>query len=335
MEYKKLRIGRNMTVGEWLERTIYDLKFPTRMKPSSTWQCYQCLFNKLKAEGNIFDLPVCKVNDRTFRQLIRHIQNKSNFMGTMKVFTALINRARKQRLTKYVADFPYANYQPKRKQSNTARIVALGGNVRSLSTSQWNAFLNLDLDRIRIANGPHMAYWKEVYRDFCILLYEMKSRPIDILTLHRDNIVFHEETGRWLCTYVPAKKKNRGKEAIQFLSPKAVEIIERYRRKSVNGYVLPFAINDRRWNLDNPFQYHLHHKLATNQLSLINRFLHLVGDKLEIPFPFTLYSIRRTAITHALMENRIPIHILAEIAGTSVRMIERHYTNFLHTLAAY
>ena len=67
----------------------------------------------------------------------------------------------------------------------------------------------------------------------------------------------------------------------------------------------------------------------------INRFLHKVGDKLGLPFQLTTYAFRRTAITKALIDNEMPITMIAKIAGTSVGMIEHHYVNYLDALAAY
>lgn len=337
MEMKKWRMSRKMTVGQWLQRVICDLRNPSRLKPTSNYQVYQSLYNKLLREGSILSMPVKNVNDRTFRRLIKWMGSKPNYEGTLKTFTALINRAHRARLTRYRADFPYRDFAPKtsRRLSGASAILSSGGTVNSLSLSQWHEFLSMQLEDVPIKDGPKMHYWKEVYRDFCILLYELKSRPIDVLQLHSSSLAFHSDINRTLCSYVPAKKANRNDPAIQFLSPAACELVERYKGKSKGGYIFPFPINQRRWNLESPAQFNEHYRLARNQLAKINRFLHLVGKKLELPFPFTLYVIRRSAITHAIIENRIPLTVLAKMAGTSVRMIEKHYTNYLHTIAEY
>ena len=47
----------------------------------------------------------------------------------------------------------------------------------------------------------------------------------------------------------------------------------------------------------------------------------------------TLYSLRHTYATFALM-NRIDIHVLAIQMGTSIGMIEKHYSHFIPSLAA-
>jgi hypothetical protein len=48
----------------------------------------------------------------------------------------------------------------------------------------------------------------------------------------------------------------------------------------------------------------------------------------------TLYSLRHTYATLALMSGDMDIHTLAKQMGTSVGMIERHYSKMTATLAA-
>lgn len=327
-EYRRIRLSRGMTVGAFLERTIYDLRNPKSLYPTSNWQCYVSLLHKLQAEGSIINTPVSHVSDKTFRQLIKWMKRRPNYNGTLKVFTALLNRARRARLTKYKADFPYRDYAPRASGiQSAAAMLAGGGSIHSLSVEQWSAFVEFELSGI--AGNP---YRKELYRDFCILLYELRSRPMDVLNLRYENIAFDASADRFLCSYVPAKKVNQGNVAVQYLSREATKIIDKYRRKSNHGYVFPFPMNNRKWNLSNPAQFEIHYKAARNQLACINRFLHNVGGSLGLPFTFTLYAVRRSALTHAVMEGRIPLPILAQMAGTSVRMLERHYINYLHIL---
>lgn len=47
----------------------------------------------------------------------------------------------------------------------------------------------------------------------------------------------------------------------------------------------------------------------------------------------TLYSLRHTYATYSLL-NKIPIHLLAKQMGTSVAMLERHYSHVIPSLAA-
>lgn len=340
-----------ITLGKWLDEIIEEIKNPTRLKPSASYQGYLTLLHKLEAEGKLINQPVSSLGDDSFVQLIKWLGKQKgkngkgvNFIGTMKMFAAALSRARKARLTNYRPDFPYMDYAPVHKVTDKAKdFLTNGGAIQSLTDEQYEQFVSMDLSEIKLARGVKMEYYKELYRDFCMLLYEMKSRPIDILRLHWDNIAYDEATGRFTCTYIPAKKKNYGASSkhtskalvIQYLSPKAVEIILKYQGKSKGGYVFPFALNQTRWNLNDPQQFHYHYYKGNHICGQINRFLHKVGQHLKVPFQLTLYAFRRTAITQAIIENKMPITMIAKVAGTSVEMIEAHYANYLHALAAY
>ena len=350
-ENKVASFKSEITLGKWLDEIIEEIKNPTRLKPSASYQGYLTLLHKLEAEGKLINQPVSSLGDDSFVQLIKWLGKQKgkngkgvNFIGTMKMFAAALSRARKARLTTYRPDFPYMDYAPVHKVTDKAKdFLTNGGAIQSLTDEQYEQFVSMDLSEIKLARGAKMEYYKELYRDFCMLLYEMKSRPIDILRLHWDNIAYDEATGRFTCTYIPAKKKNYGASSkhtskalvIQYLSPKAVEIVLKYQGKSKGGYVFPFALNQTRWNLNDPQQFHYHYYKGNHICGQINRFLHKVGQHLKVPFQLTLYAFRRTAITQAIIENKMPITMIAKVAGTSVEMIEAHYANYLHALAAY
>lgn len=351
VENKPTLPGDSITLKDWLEEIIEGIKNPKRLKPSASYQGYLTLLHKLEAEGKLINQPLSAIGDDSFVQLIKWLNKQkcqngkgTNFIGTMKIFAATLNRARKARLITYRPDFPYMDYAPVHKVTDKARdFLSNGGAIQSLTPEQYEQFVEMDLDVIKMARGPQMAYYKELYRDFCILLYEMKSRPIDILRLHWENIAYDESAKRFTCTYIPAKKKNYGASSkhtskalvIQYLTPKAVEIILKYQGKSKGGYVFPFALNQTKWNLSDPTQFHYHYYKGNHICGQINRFLHKVGNVLGVPFQLTMYAFRRTAITQAIIDNKMPLPMIAKTAGTSVEMIEAHYANYLHALAAY
>lgn len=340
----------SMTLGQWIQKIISDLMNPTRLKPSGSYQGYVMLYNKLEREGNLINMSLSDIDDNSFIQLIKWINRQkptyrsqgNNFYGVMKMFRATISRAKKARIITYSPDFPFMDYAPIKKQlsENAKDILEDGGVVKSLTKEQYQQFLSLDLDEIQISNKEWR--FREMYRDFCILLYEMKSRPIDIIKLHWDNIAYDKKNKRMTCTYIPAKKKNHGQGSgkanplvIQYLTPKAVEIVNKYQAKSAGGYVFPFDFCNKKWDLNNPEEFRAHYVLANKLEGKINRFVHKISARLGFPFRATLYTFRRSAITHAIMENNIPLPMIAKIAGTSVEMIDKHYANYLHALAAY
>ena len=117
---------------------------------------------------------------------------------------------------------------------NAAELLASGGTVESLTVGQMEEFRKMDLSCIRThGEAAKMTYFKELYRDFAILLYELKSRPIDIVKLHWDNLAYDGNTDRYTLTYIPAKKKNYASSprhtksalVVQYLSKEAVRII--------------------------------------------------------------------------------------------------------------
>ncbi len=351
IEKALLEEQKEMTLGEYLEQVIEDLKNPTKRKPSANFMTYQTLQSKLLKENRIIRTPISKVNRNTFVHFSDFILNQKGLKGTgknyislMKLLIATINRARKAGLTDYTPNFPYMDYAPviNKLSEKAADLNNSGGTVKSLSPDQYDRFVSLDLDCIQLRK-PHLNFFKELYRDFCILLYEMKSRPIDIMKLTWDNIAFNKQYGRWTCTYIPSKKKNysfmrehdTNPLVVQFLTPRAMEIILKYKDKSKYGYVLPFAHNNKKWDLEDPDQYHSYYIQQNRAQGRINRFLWKVGDYFGLPYHLTIYAFRRTAITKALIDNDMPISMLAKVAGTSVGMIEHHYTNYLDALAAY
>lgn len=350
-QYASYDPNNNIILRDWLNHLIQQFKNPKRLKPSSSYQPYKTLLNKLEIEGDLINRPVSTLGDESYIQLINWVNKHpckrgkgNNFIGVMKIFTAALNKARKARLTQYVPDYPYMDYAPMHTISDKAEDLLLkGGDIKSLTEDQYQTFIEMDLSEIKPSLGSRTGCDKELYRDFCMLLYEMKSRPIDILRLHWDNIAFDPHSGKYTCAYIPAKKKNYGASskhtskalAIQYLSDKAVEIIMKYKDKSKGGYVFPFALNDRKWDFNIPGEYHYHYYKGNHICGRINNFLHEIGKALKLPFTLTLYVFRRTAITQAIIDNKIPLAMIAKIAGTSLEMLEAHYTNHLHALAAY
>ena len=94
-------------------------------------------------------------------------------------------------------------------------------------------------------------------------------------------------------------------------------------------------MNHKKWDLDNTVQYRMWYNAVNKAEGKINRFLKRVGKKMDIPFPLTIYAFRRSSITHAISKGEMPVHLIAEVAGTSVSMIDNHYTNSLQALESY
>lgn len=338
-----LNAKQEMTLGEFIEEIIHELRYPTKRKPSSNFQPYNTLLHKLEKEKKLIKTPISKVDRMTFVHFSSWVLNQKGLKGTgknyvalMKLLIAVVNRARKAGLTEYVPNFPYMDHAPRinKLTEKASELNKVGGTVKSLSPEQYEQFLALDF---------HKDYFKELYRDFCILLYEMKSRPMDIVKLHWDNIAYNDRYKRWTCAYIPSKKKNyafmrendTNPLTVQFISPRAMEIIMKYKGKSPAGYVFPFSFHKRKWNLDDPDQYNEYYVKQNRLQGRINSFLHTLGERFGLKYNLTLYAFRRSAITKAIIDNEMPVTMIAKVAGTSVKMIEHHYVNYLDALAAF
>jgi integrase len=115
-----------------------------------------------------------------------------------------------------------------------------------------------------------------------------------------------------------------------------MEIMLKYKERSKYGYILPFEINNmQEWDLDNVEQFNEHSRILGLLRNAVNDFLKRVGEKLNLPYKLTLYAFRRTAITHEIINNEMPVDMIAKVAGTSIGMIENHYTNYLDALSHF
>lgn len=109
---------KEITLGEFLEEVIEELKNPTKRKPSSNYMTYQTLQSKLIKENRIIKTPISKVNRNTFVHFSDFILNQKGLKGTgknyislMKLLIATINRARKAGLTDYIPNFIFQSIQ--------------------------------------------------------------------------------------------------------------------------------------------------------------------------------------------------------------------------------
>jgi integrase len=334
--------AKALTLGEYVEVCIEEYKNPSSRHPSANYVPYLTLLHKLQKEGNIINTKVYNLSRQTQAEWVKWIlssNNKgkgNNFNSLNKMLQAIINKAYKSGLSEYKANYPWRDYAPviNPGEQKAYKLIKRGteGQVKSLSSEQYQTFVNMDLRDVSWRVN-HISYYNELYRDYCILLYELKSRPMDVLKLKWENFTFDHENNCIILTYIPAKKKNYDILKTQSnalvmtpVSKKAWEIMKKYEGQSKGGYVLPFSMNDTEWDLDNPEVYQKYYKAANHTEGRINRFLKKVGFKLRLDFDLTIYAFRRTAITAQLAKGT-DAAVVAEMAGTSIEMIDRHYKN--------
>ena len=68
--------NEEITLGQWLEKIIEDIKNPSRLKPSASYQGYLTLLHKLEAEGTLINQPISSLGDESFVLLIKWVKKQ-------------------------------------------------------------------------------------------------------------------------------------------------------------------------------------------------------------------------------------------------------------------
>lgn len=313
--------GKIKTFGDFVEAVIEERRTTNRNKKLSwTYKNFINLHNKLKKEGRIINTRIEEVSNIHFVAFSDFILSlpdragRSNYKNLMVMFKTIHNMAYERELNNNILRFKYSNYIPMK--ADCAKRPAL-------TMEEYNRFKELD------ANAPAFKRNKnsQLYKDFCIFLYESKSRPIDVLKTRHEQIIDINGTPHYV--YTPEKKKNSSKKNAHVetpLSQVAVEIIEKYKNRSVNGYVFPFAIHQRKLDKRNYEDFDEWMQKELHTIASINYWLRQVRQELRIEIPLTTYTFRRTSLTHACASDANYLKIALQ-AGTSTAMLEEHYVS--------
>ena len=320
----KRRKGELLTLGEFLNNVILEGKTECIKKPSKNYQNYITLLHKLEIEGNIINIPLSEVNDDVFTSFGHYVLTKLNgvnYLGLMKWFHALIVKAHKKKLNSNVLTYNYREDAPKNTEKDLEDAI---DGVNVLTIEQYQKFCSMDFSIIPHGNKKQLEYM-EMYRDFCVFLYEIKSRPTDVLLSRFEQI----KKGDRL-VYIPEKKKNsyKKKDIVSTpLSEIALNIVNKYRGKSSQGYIFPFTMNEYSWDLKDAVGFQKWFNRKQRTLEQINAFLHKLEDYLGCD-NLTIYVFRHSTFTHKINEG-YNIMKLAKEGGTSVKMLEDHYYNYI------
>lgn len=313
------------TFGEFLCLVIEEMRTGTNNKrPSRNYQNYRNLYHKLEREGYIINLPVKDVANAHFIRFSNFIlslgdgEGRSNYMNLMKLFKQIHKKAFDRELTDNLLRFRYGDAAP-----------ALNDTEKSsaLTKKQYESFCSLDLSQIS-HSGPSQAFYKELYHDFCIFLYESKMRPVDVIRARVDGVV--SINSKKYIKYVAEKKKNyRGRNKIVTapLSERALAIIRKYKDQSKYGYIFPFAMNNFDWDFDDAVSWNNWNNRKARALEMINQWLKKVQPIIGVKFPITLYTFRHSALTHACLQKGANYLQIALEAGTSPDMLLKHYVS--------
>lgn len=307
--------------------------------PSANYQTYVRLLHHLERENerkhskHLLRIPISKITDREFQLFGDYMRSLKgpNYLDQMKYFKRAHNIAIRKGLASVPLSYRYMDNTPVK---TFEELSALNKGVASLSEKQIRAVEKLDLSKI-VLKCRNNAFYKRLYIDTCLLMFYLYSRPIDILNMKWSNI--RQCDKGFYIEYLPIKKKNSANALKSFvrcpISDKAMAIIRRYEGMSEAGYILPFSDNNREWDLSDPEQYHKRYNRCNAMLGMINTFLKKIASHLKISFfndTLTTYVFRHSAISIAITQKKIPPLVVAKMAGTSLKEIERSYMD--HTV---
>jgi integrase len=319
----KVDAKRELTFGEYIQQYIDREKHRPVKKPSKAYQPYINLLHKLEFEGNVINVPLSEIANKHFIQFGNFIlslpndKGRTNYKAIMSYFKAVHNKARNNELNDNELRYDFRTYAPTRVEKE----------ITALTVEQYQQFVNLDLSKIP-QSGVKPEYYKELYHDFCMFQYEMKSRPVDCVRLNHSDIVAYK--GKYCIKYIAEKMKNKCKATVNLITPTAQSIIDKYKGKSSKGYVFPFAINEVDWNFDDPDNWNKWNNKKAKQLEKVNHFLKQVAGVLGVERDALYnYIFRHTTFTHEIEKNNKSLLTIAKEGGTSIDMLGKNYYNYI------
>lgn len=320
-EAATVQAAKQLTLGIYLERLIDRMKHETIKNPSANYQNYITLLHKLQDEGKIINTPLNQVTNthfKAFRDYIFYSLNGVNYEHLMRMFQATINKAFQDELTTNVLTYKYKQDKPNNVEKDMEKAKT---GVGALSEREYKAFLDLDLSTLPAGNNSQRQYY-ELYRDFCVFMYETKIRPEDVAKLHSRDI--NTDNGTIFYWIGKGKNWNTCKSFVTTtITPKAQQIINKYAGQSSKGYVFPFAMNEYDWDFKDYASFHKWKNKWNSQLESINKFLKKAAAALNLK-NMTTYYFRRSTFTHKIKQG-VNLMQLAKEGGTSLEMFNNHY----------
>lgn len=319
---------KEQSLGDFIQGVIEEMRTGGNNKrPSKSYQPYINLLHKLEREGEIMHMPISEINNSHFIRFSKFIlslsyeEGKGNYLNIMKLFKQIHKKAYDRELNDNALRFKYSDEAPMREESEKRDVLSL---------TQYNKFKKMDL-KVIPHSGPNSDFYMDLYRDFCIFLYETKCRPVDVLKAHKDNIIEHN--GRKYFRYIAEKKKNyrsKDKFVASPLSPDALKIISKYKNKSSQGYIFPFSMNEYKWDFSDAKSWNRWNNRKSRALEMINQWLKKVSKIIKVDFEMTIYTFRHSAFTHACMKDGANYMKIALDGGTSIDMLQKYYvTNMI------
>lgn len=328
-----------ITLGDFLNTLIGEMRNGTNNKrPSKNYQPYTNLLHKLEKEEtaqykgkvvNLINVPIAEIDNKCFIQFSDFIlslsddEGRTNYLNIMKLFKQTHKKAYDRELTDTTLRFKYTDHAPLLPDE-------YGEKAPSLTPEQYAQFVALDIKTLN-KSGSLSYELMEMYKDFCIFLYETKMRPVDVTRAHTDNIVMIE--GRQYYRYTPEKKKNNRQTNKDKITPAplndvALSIIAKYKGKSSQGYIFPFSMNEYNWDMMDAVKWNKWNNRKARLQEMINKWLReKVAKALNWDIVPHLYTFRHSTLTHACMSEGANLMRIALDGGTSIEMLQKHYVS--------
>ncbi len=235
-----------------------------------------------------------------------------NYEQLIKLFRALLNKASVDKKI----DFKIANINeytfPITDDLNKTTFPDV------LRPEELQRFMELDLNKVQ---GKRSMHTVELYYDYAKLMLSTYMRPCDAILLNQE----HFNSDRTRICYIPKKKastRSRHKAANLPCSKTVLEIMSKYEQETGEGYILPIYSSKKSAGYKKGKEGLL--KKFNQQF---NVWLKQVGKELNCKIVLDAYVLRHTSISFAINVANQAIGSVAQWAGTSVQMIERHYNN--------
>lgn len=229
------------------------------------------------------------------------------YKHTTKAFRALLGRASKDRDVNFslaqIGDFCFNDYNPNRYATEIKHPDVL-------TEEQVRKFMNMDIRGITPTYLDRRMV--QLYYDFCVFMLHSFFAPCDVIKAKLSDITRNG-------TIITQRKKTHRYAEVP-ITPVMQLIIDKYRGMSKDGYIFPI-MDDKKESEHKTKDYI--YKRFRGRLDL---WLKRIGEILGTDFNMYSYVFRHTAITIAVNSN-LPVSYVANVAGTSVEVIQKHYYN--------
>ena len=268
---------------------------------------YKLLVKCRKILPGFQDMTFSMLNYNKMVAIAYSLAMEKGYFNTAKTFRAFLGKAHKDENVKFrlsqIGDFKFRDYDPGRNEvANKHPDV--------LTKEQLRTFLNYNSAYL---TPSYTDRWTVgLYYDFCVFMLHSFFAPCDAIKAKLTDITSRNTL------LVKRKKTHRSVEIP--ITPILQFIIDKYQGLSKDGYIFPIMDDDKEK------AYETKDYIFKRFREKLNIWLKTIGKGLGTEFNLYAYVFRHTAITVAL-DSGLPVTYVANAAGTSVEIIQKHYYN--------